>query len=46
MIAYALKLYRDGWDNLTIVRNIAIRFNVSRADARTVLEAAIIKSLL
>jgi hypothetical protein len=46
MIAYAMQLYRDGWDSNTIVNNVACRYNVSRKMAAWILSQAKLTALL
>ena len=40
MIVYALKLYRAGWSNLSILAAIVYKFSVSRATACAALRTA------
>ena len=46
VIAYAMRLYRDGWSKLSIIGAIETRYNVSGAYARWALARAMTCSLL
>jgi len=46
MIAYAMRLYRDGWSRLSIARAVEVRYNVSAVYARWAVARAMSCSLL